>query len=107
MPLETFRTSGKLPGAGRGALHPPVPPAGGKTTTAVQGAEPCIPRPARRRKNGQVLAPGEADFSRQNKNSAAPQGATEFLVGEGGFEPPKAKPADLQSVKIPFISTAF
>ena len=33
---------------------------------------------------------------RQKKNR--PLYSDRFLVGEGGFEPPKAKPADLQSV---------
>ena len=28
-----------------------------------------------------------------------------FLVGEGGFEPPKAKPADLQSVPFGHLGT--
>ncbi len=34
----------------------------------------------------------------QKKKIAAPKGATIFLVGEGGFEPPKSLTADLQSV---------
>ena len=32
------------------------------------------------------------------RKNANPNGLAFFLVGEGGFEPPKAKPADLQSV---------
>ena len=33
-----------------------------------------------------------------NKNTDHPDGQSVFLVGDGGFEPPKALPADLQSV---------
>ena len=33
-----------------------------------------------------------------SKKTAPPNGETVFLVGDGGFEPPKASPADLQSV---------
>ena len=32
------------------------------------------------------------------KNTDHPDGQSVFLVGDGGFEPPKALPADLQSV---------
>ena len=32
------------------------------------------------------------------KNTDRPDGQSVFLVGDGGFEPPKALPADLQSV---------
>ena len=33
-----------------------------------------------------------------NKNTDRPDGQSVFLVGDGGFDPPKALPADLQSV---------
>ena len=34
----------------------------------------------------------------EHKNTDRPDGQSVFLVGDGGFEPPKALPADLQSV---------
>ena len=34
----------------------------------------------------------------EHKNTDRPDGKSVFLVGDGGFEPPKALPADLQSV---------
>ena len=41
----------------------------------------------------------------KNKKCGNPDGATAFLVEEGGFEPPKAKPADLQSVPFGHLGT--
>ena len=38
------------------------------------------------------------DVVKRNKNTDRPDGQSVFLVGDGGFEPPKALPADLQSV---------
>ena len=41
----------------------------------------------------------------QMRKTATPDGVTVFLVEEGGFEPPKAKPADLQSVPFGHLGT--
>ena len=40
-----------------------------------------------------------------DKKCGSPDGATAFLVEESGFEPLKAKPADLQSVPFGHLGT--
>ena len=39
------------------------------------------------------------------RKTATPNGVTDFLVEEDGFEPSKAKPADLQSVPFGHLGT--
>ena len=41
----------------------------------------------------------------QMRKTATPSGVTVFLVEEDGFEPSKAKPADLQSVPFGHLGT--
>ena len=95
----------RLASSATGGASPISPPAGDRKgrpyggLQVVQGAGRCRYRPLRRGTRNAVRRGVCVEENSEKRKSKKPIAfAIGFLVGDGGFEPPKASPADLQSV---------